>query len=102
MCCAKMSLRQSLTLVARDNDFQYAEAYFSGAERQRRELREKQLDDMNAAFTVPQFFPRPVRIFHVLPFKSNRADIFYLPDNPGLQVQPGDMVMVEGDRGQDL
>ncbi|KAI6967570.1 hypothetical protein KC337_g14081, partial [Hortaea werneckii] len=35
-------------------------------------------------------------------FKCSRVDIFYLLDNTGLEIQEGDIVIVEADRGQDL
>jgi hypothetical protein len=79
-------------------DLTFAANYFSGM--QARQAAEG-LDDPNP-FLVPNVFSRPVRILHVVAFKSNRADIFYIQDNTGLTVQPGDMVIVEGDRGQDL
>jgi hypothetical protein len=81
-------------------DLTFAANYFSGMHTQARQAAEG-LEDPNP-FLVPNVFSRPVRILHVVAFKSNRADIFYIQDNTGLTVQPGDMVIVEGDRGQDL
>ena len=38
----------------------------------------------------------------VVTFKCSRADIYYLYDNTGLEIRPGDLVICEGDRGHDL
>lgn len=35
-------------------------------------------------------------------FKCHRADIFYIQEDTGLQVNPGNLVIVEADRGTDL
>lgn len=35
-------------------------------------------------------------------FKCCRADVFYIQEDTGLQVKPGDLVIVEADRGTDL
>ena len=35
-------------------------------------------------------------------FKAQRADVFFVADNTGLDVKEGDMVIVEADRGTDL
>ncbi len=39
---------------------------------------------------------------HVVLFKCARADVFYIQDGTGLTVKPGDLVIVEADRGTDL
>jgi hypothetical protein len=83
------------------NDNFYAASYFAGAEAQRRHIREPTTDDYNP-FAVPNVFGRPVKILYLVAFKCNRADIYYIPENTGLQVKTGDTVIVEGDRGQDL
>ncbi|KAI1934360.1 hypothetical protein LOZ66_006070 [Ophidiomyces ophidiicola] len=38
----------------------------------------------------------------VVTFKCCRADVFYIQEDTGLQVKPGDLVIVEADRGTDL
>jgi hypothetical protein len=86
---------------AQTNDKSYAASYFSGVEAQRRHIREPTTDDYNP-FAVPNVFGRPVKILYLVAFKCNRADIYYIPENTGLQVKTGDTVIVEGDRGQDL
>jgi cell fate regulator YaaT (PSP1 superfamily) len=53
-------------------------------------------------FALPNVFSRPQRILYLVVFKCSRADIYYIPENTGLQVKTGDTVIVEGDRGQDL
>ncbi|RMX77771.1 hypothetical protein D0869_09616 [Hortaea werneckii] len=45
---------------------------------------------------------RPRKQLYVVSFKCSRVDIFYLLDNTGLEIQEGDIVIVEADRGQDL
>ena len=39
---------------------------------------------------------------HVVLFKCSRADVFYIQEGTGLTVKPGDLVIVEADRGTDL
>jgi hypothetical protein len=92
---------ENIIVRAQINDKSYAAAYFSGPEAQRRHIREPQNDDYNP-FAVPNVFGRPVKILYLVAFKCNRADIYYIPENTGLQVKTGDTVIVEGDRGQDL
>lgn len=53
-------------------------------------------------YAVPTAFGRPNRRLFVVAFKCSRADIYFIYDNTGLEVRPGDLVIVEGDRGCDL
>ena len=46
--------------------------------------------------------PRPNQLLYVVTFKACRADLFYVQEGTGLQVNPGDLVIVEADRGTDL
>lgn len=46
--------------------------------------------------------PRPNQLLYVVTFKACRADLFYVQEGTGLQVKPGDLVIVEADRGTDL
>lgn len=46
--------------------------------------------------------PRHNQSLHVVLFKCNRADVFYIQEGTGLTVKPGDLVIVEADRGTDL
>lgn len=39
---------------------------------------------------------------YIVTFKCHRADVFYIQEDTGLQVKPGDLVIVEADRGMDL
>ncbi|EAW08268.1 PSP1 domain protein [Aspergillus clavatus NRRL 1] len=39
---------------------------------------------------------------YIVTFKCHRADVFYIQEDTGLQVKPGDLVIVEADRGTDL
>lgn len=46
--------------------------------------------------------PRHNQPLHVVLFKCARADVFYIQEGTGLTVKPGDLVIVEADRGTDL
>lgn len=46
--------------------------------------------------------PRHAQKLHVVLFKCNRADVFYIQEGTGLTVKAGDLVIVEADRGTDL
>ncbi len=51
-------------------------------------------------YGMPQ--PRQNQSLHVVLFKCARADVFYIQEGTGLTVKPGDLVIVEADRGTDL
>ncbi|KAI4215794.1 MAG: hypothetical protein LQ351_001781 [Letrouitia transgressa] len=42
------------------------------------------------------------QLLYVVTFKACRADVFYVSEGTGLQIRPGDLVIVEADRGTDL
>lgn len=42
------------------------------------------------------------QLLYLVTFKCHRADVFYIQEDTGLQVKPGDLVIVEADRGTDL
>ncbi|KAL4942435.1 hypothetical protein BDV06DRAFT_222200 [Aspergillus oleicola] len=42
------------------------------------------------------------QLLYIVTFKCHRADVFYIQEDTGLQVKPGDLVIVEADRGTDL
>ena len=46
--------------------------------------------------------PRAHQLLYIVTFKACRADVFYVQDGTGLQIKPGDLVIVEADRGTDL
>lgn len=46
--------------------------------------------------------PRHNQSLHMVLFKCARADVFYIQEGTGLTVKPGDLVIVEADRGTDL
>ncbi|KAL2019104.1 hypothetical protein VTK56DRAFT_10055 [Thermocarpiscus australiensis] len=46
--------------------------------------------------------PRHNQSLHIVLFKCARADVFYIQEGTGLTVKPGDLVIVEADRGTDL
>lgn len=45
---------------------------------------------------------RQKKTLYIVSFKCSRVDVFYLLDNTGLNINEGDLVIVEADRGQDL
>lgn len=51
---------------------------------------------------APPSVARPTKHLYIVTFKCSRSDVYYIPENVGLEVKAGDMVIVEGDRGQDL
>jgi hypothetical protein len=65
---------------------------------------------LHQAYVMPNAFGRqhalsqaqPNQQLFVVTFKCCRADIFYIQEDTGLQVKPGDLVIVEADRGTDL
>lgn len=46
--------------------------------------------------------PHQNQLLFIVTFKCHRADVFYIQEDTGLQVKPGDLVIVEADRGTDL
>ncbi|KAL4907297.1 hypothetical protein BDW74DRAFT_148895 [Aspergillus multicolor] len=46
--------------------------------------------------------PRQNQLLYIVTFKCHRADVFYIQEDTGLEVKPGDLVIVEADRGTDL
>lgn len=46
--------------------------------------------------------PRHNQSLYIVLFKCARADVFYIQEGTGLTVKPGDLVIVEADRGTDL
>ena len=46
--------------------------------------------------------PHHNQLLYVVTFKCCRSDVFYIQEGTGLQVKPGDLVIVEADRGTDL
>jgi hypothetical protein len=46
--------------------------------------------------------PRQNQLLYIVLFKCSRADVFYVQEGTGLSVKPGDLVIVEADRGTDL
>lgn len=51
-------------------------------------------------YGVPQ--PRHNQPLYIVLFKCSRADVFYVQEGTGLEIKPGDLVIVEADRGTDL
>ena len=53
-------------------------------------------------YARPRGFGAPMQPLFLVTFKCYRADVFYIQEGTGLQVNPGDLVIVEADRGTDL
>ena len=53
-------------------------------------------------YAVPATIKSPAHILYIVIFKCSRADVFYVPENVGLELAIGDCVIVDGDRGFDL
>ena len=45
---------------------------------------------------------RANQLLYVVTFKACRSEVFYVSEGTGLQIKPGDLVIVEADRGTDL
>ena len=45
---------------------------------------------------------QPDQLLYVVTFKAARAEFYYIQEGTGLDVNPGDLVIVEADRGTDL
>jgi hypothetical protein len=99
-------------LRARD----FAASYFSGREHSVRAADAlpspgiptslHQAYNMQAAYGRPPqgslAQPHQNQLLYIVTFKCHRADVFYIQEDTGLQVKPGDLVIVEADRGTDL
>lgn len=80
------------------------------AEDERRELEMRRANDHRQGYNMdnPHWAQhghnggRPRRQLYIVSFKCSRVDVFYLLDNTGLEINVGDLVIVEADRGQDL
>ncbi|KAE8352937.1 hypothetical protein BDV28DRAFT_118228 [Aspergillus coremiiformis] len=66
---------------------------------------------LHQAYTMPNVYarhqaglahPHQNQLLYIVTFKCHRADVFYIQEDTGLQVKPGDLVIVEADRGTDL
>ncbi|KAL1998610.1 hypothetical protein VTN02DRAFT_5888 [Thermoascus thermophilus] len=67
---------------------------------------------LHQAYTMPTAYgrqqqsnlthPHQNQLLFIVTFKCHRADVFYIQEDTGLQVKPGDLVIVEADRGTDL
>nr|KMM70476.1 hypothetical protein CPAG_06788 [Coccidioides posadasii RMSCC 3488] len=94
---------------------QFAVAYFSGHDLSNRANEPPPSSGISTAlhqaYVMPNAFgrqhaalaqPHQNQQLFVVTFKCYRADIFYIQEDTGLQVKPGDLVIVEADRGTDL
>ena len=83
----------------------YAASYFSGEASLRNNVRSLQQPYGGAThFNRGQHtgIPRHEQLLFVVTFKAQRADVFYIQEDTGLEVKDGDLVIVEADRGTDL
>lgn len=74
-------------------------------------LRGEMPASLHQAYNVPSAYGRPHsglaqphqnQRLYIVTFKCHRADVFYIQEDTGLQVNPGNLVIVEADRGTDL
>lgn len=84
---------------------QFAASYFAGPDPSRISQAGPSL---HQAYVSPQAYGRHPSFHHqtqplfIVTFKCCRSDLFYVQEGTGLQVKPGDLVVVEADRGTDL
>ncbi|KAK2756199.1 hypothetical protein FQN54_005607 [Arachnomyces sp. PD_36] len=94
---------------------QFAASYFSGqthALRGNDNLPPSGLStSLHQAYVMPNAYgrqhanmsqPHQNQLLFIVTFKCCRADVFYVQEDTGLQVKPGELVIVEADRGTDL
>ena len=91
---------------------QFAAGYFSGRDIPLRTSEPVPASgistSLHQAYVMPNAFGRqhamtqPSQQLFIVTFKCCRADVFYIQEDTGLQVKPGDLVIVEADRGTDL
>ena len=86
-------------------DRQFAASYFSGSDLSRAPQAGSSL---HQAYAAQNAYGRVHHLEHqtqplfIVTFKCCRSDVFYIQEGTGLQVKPGDLVIVEADRGTDL
>ena len=84
---------------------QFAASYFSGPDLNRVP---QVASSLHQAYASHNAYGRPHQVDHqkqplfIVTFKCCRSDVFYIQEGTGLQVKPGDLVIVEADRGTDL
>jgi PSP1 C-terminal conserved region len=84
---------------------QFAASYFSGPDLNRAP---QPSSTLHHAYVSPNTYGRAHQLDHptqplfIVTFKCCRSDVFYIQEGTGLQVKPGDLVIVEADRGTDL
>ncbi|KAH3519916.1 hypothetical protein KXV55_006826 [Aspergillus fumigatus] len=91
---------------------QFAESYFARDQALRvAEGPSAVPTSLHQAYTMPNAYGRHQsglahghqnQLLYIVTFKCHRADVFYIQEDTGLQVKPGDLVIVEADRGTDL
>lgn len=91
---------------------QFAASYFSHEQGLRMADEARLPTSLHSTYSLPHHgygrHQPPLAHFHqnqllyIVTFKCHRADVFYIQEDTGLQVKPGDLVIVEADRGTDL
>lgn len=83
---------------------EFAAKYFCADDRIRFAAEARARDPYAVAdpYGRPRGFGAPTQPLFIVTFKCYRADVFYIQEGTGLQVNPGDLVIVEADRGTDL
>ena len=89
----------------------FAALYFSSPNSTRRNA-DLGHTSLHHAYVTPNTYGRNITIgtdlsphaqpLYIVTFKCCRSDVFYIQEGTGLQVKPGDLVIVEADRGTDL
>ncbi|KAE8144815.1 hypothetical protein BDV25DRAFT_145252 [Aspergillus avenaceus] len=90
----------------------FAESYFARDQALRAAEASSAIpSSLHQAYTMPNAYGRHQaglahshqnQLLYIVTFKCHRADVFYIQEDTGLQVKPGDLVIVEADRGTDL
>ncbi|PYH44317.1 PSP1 family protein [Aspergillus saccharolyticus JOP 1030-1] len=86
-----------------------AESYFARDQAFRSADGPSMATSLHQAYSMPNTYGRHQpglahqnQLLYIVTFKCHRADVFYIQEDTGLQVKPGDLVIVEADRGTDL
>lgn len=87
------------------------ESYFAAREKSLRDAPSGMPPSLHPAYAMSNAYgrqqpslanPHQNQLLYIVTFKCHRADVFYIQEDTGLQVNQGDLVIVEADRGTDL
>jgi hypothetical protein len=96
--------REMVLNIVHQLNREFAAKYFRTDDRIRFAAEARARDPYAAAdpYARPRGYGAPTQPLFLVTFKCYRADVFYIQEGTGLQVNPGDLVIVEADRGTDL